>query len=147
MRDTRRAIALHDFEVAGRGPMPANLTGSPNKRVKAEKLDSDNMSSDRLEKGTYRNTITTSASSTACGSNYCSKHSISVSILLAKCIPIIGIHLSRVSKDCALVARNMKDIKSKDETFLLHYCCATSAHQFHGKGNRVKLSHHIMSKV
>ena len=139
LHDMTCAIALRDFEVASCMPAPADLTGSPNKHVKVEELDSDDVSSDGLEKETDGNALTPSMCFTSYNGNNYSKHGINFSVCFVKCMLISGVSLSRVAKECVLVAREFKDVMNKDKRFLFRYYYEASVCQFHGKGNRVKL--------
>ena len=153
----RCAIVLRDFEVLGRMPVPADLkTGPPAKRLKVEELDLDNVSSKGVDEDAESKGVdedaedkvsTPTVCSTKCSGSKCSKHGISFSVCLAKCVPIHGVSLSRIAKECVFVTRQLKDMTNKDKRFLLYYYYATSVFQFHGKGNRVELPDCIVSEV
>ena len=98
----------------GRAPAPADLTSLPNEEVKVEELDSDNMSSDGLEKETGGNSITKIAPSESCASKHYSKHGVILFMCLDASALISGSSLSRVTKEYMLNARDLQDAIDKD---------------------------------
>ena len=142
MYDMRCAIVLREFQLVGRLPVPIT-SGPPAKRLKVEALEEKKA----VDEEVAIDEPTTTKSCIQCSCKLCSSHGISFSTCLSKCIPIEGISLARVAKECVFVTKELKDMNSSNKRFLLYYYYATSVYQFHGKGNRVELPECIVSRI
>ena len=87
------------------------------------------------------------ASGCNCGGRLCSKHGISFSTCLSKCVPVKNLSLSRVAQECVFVTMELHEMEPNHLRFLCYYYYATSVYQFHGKGNRVELPDCILDEI
>ena len=83
----------------------------------------------------------------ACTGRGCSIHNVQFAVCVRKCVPIKGVSLETVARECVFVDKEFKDMTPKNKRFLLYYYYATSVYQFHGKGNRVELPNCIVSEI
>lgn len=147
MYDERCAIVLRDFVILCTRPVPSERSGPHTKRLKVENKTDEENNNDSSNNANDETESPSMKCNNTCSGQLCSKHGLNFSVCLAKCVPIEGISLARVAKECVFVTKEFKDMTNKNKRFLLYYYYATSVYQFHGAGNRIELPECIVSRV
>mmetsp|Transcript_54120 Transcript_54120/g.114984 ORF Transcript_54120/g.114984 Transcript_54120/m.114984 type:complete len:337 (+) Transcript_54120:163-1173(+) len=142
--DMQCAIVLRAFRVIGRRPVPEACKGAP-VRLSVKNISGGDDAGNDLGGDTTTgddgadNVSNDSMGACDCNGHICSKHGISFSICIAKCVPVENLSLEKVARECVFVTKDLKDMAPNNLRFLCYYYYATSVYQFHGKGNRVDL--------
>ena len=129
--DDRCALVLRDFSVLCRRPLPIQMNGPP----------------ERLKVAEIVSKPAATVSNCKCTGNLCSQHGIDFVVCLTKCVPISGLSLEKIARECVFVNKELKDMKNNNKRFLLYYYYATSVYQFHGRGNRVVLPECLVTAI
>ena len=127
--EMRCAIVLHAFRVIGRRPVP-DLKKGPPKRLAVqdalvERVSGDNVGAEDMqhgdEGGSGKATGVYSAGVCGCGGRLCSKHGISLSVYLSKCVPVENVSLEKVAWECVFVTKELKEMLPNHFRFLCYY--------------------------
>ena len=139
--DMRCAIVIRDFSILCYRGVPINTNQPPERREVA------NSAAPTAQPTTDVVNHREGQQKCVCTGRECSKHGVQFAVCVRKCVPIKGISLEKVARECVFVDKEFRDMTNRNKRFLLYYYYATSVYQFHGKGNRVDLPKCILSEV
>ena len=124
--EMRCAIVLRAFCFIGRRPVPHVMKGPPQRlsvqdasveRVPGKDVGAKDMQRG-VEGGLGKATGVDSAGVCGCGGRLCSKHGISLSVYLSKCVPVENVSLEKVAWECVFVTKELKEMLPNHFRFL-----------------------------